>query len=260
MRYINFRNNPIGFFDSGVGGLSVMKKAIEIMPEESYIYYGDSKNAPYGTKTVDEAKKLTFNAVEFLLQKGAKAIVIACNTATSAAIKDLRNTYKEIPIIGIEPALKPAVESKKEGKIIVMATPMTLAEKKFNDLMQKHNNHKEIISVPCAGLVEYIEKGILTGKSLNDYLQSKLGIYKNNKISNIVLGCTHYPFVKDEIRNIVGEYPNIIDGSYGTARELKRQLLKLNLKNNNCKNGKVNILNSSNDDKLVKLSKKLLEI
>ena len=117
---------PIGFLDSGLGGLSVMKEAINIMPNEDYIYYGDSKNAPYGTKTAEEVKALTFSVVENLLNKGVKGIVVACNTATSAAVADLRIKYPELPIVGIEPALKPAVTSEKIGNVLIMATPMTL--------------------------------------------------------------------------------------------------------------------------------------
>ena len=132
------KRRPIGFFDSGVGGLSVMREALKIMPNEDYIYFGDSKNAPYGTRTVDEVRKLTFDAVDFLLSKGVKGIVIACNTATSAAVAALRMEYPELPIVGIEPALKPAVELNKEGSILIMATSMTLKEKKFNNLMEKY--------------------------------------------------------------------------------------------------------------------------
>ena len=131
---MDIKNNPIGFFDSGVGGLSVMREAISIMPNENYIYFGDSKNAPYGTKSLEEVRKLTFDAVEFLLMKNVKAIVIACNTATSAAIEELRNKYTYIPIIGIEPAIKPAVNLNKEGNIIVMATPMTLEKINLKNL------------------------------------------------------------------------------------------------------------------------------
>jgi len=131
--------NPIGFIDSGVGGVSVLKEAVKLLPNENYIYFGDSKNAPYGIKSVKEVQKLTFDACEFLINHNAKALVIACNTATSAAINELRKKYKSIPVIGIEPALKPAVELNRKGKIIVMATPMTLAEKKFNELMLNYN-------------------------------------------------------------------------------------------------------------------------
>jgi len=129
---VNKSDRPIGFFDSGVGGISVLKESLKILPNEDFVYFGDSINAPYGIKSVNEVKELTFNAVDFLLSKGVKVVVIACNTATSAAIDDLREKYKDIPIIGIEPALKPAVEISRGKSIIIMATPMTLAEKKFS--------------------------------------------------------------------------------------------------------------------------------
>ena len=134
------KNNPIGFFDSGVGGLSVLREAISIMPNENYIFFGDSKNAPYGTKSVEEVKKLRFKTAEFMMEKKVKAIVVACNTATSAAIDDLREKYKDIPVIGIEPALKPAVKLNRKGNIIIMATPMTLREHKFVNLMDKYKD------------------------------------------------------------------------------------------------------------------------
>lgn len=252
---------PIGFFDSGVGGLSVLREAIKVLPNEDFIYFGDSKNAPYGTKTVDEVKKLTFNAVEFLLKHNVKAVVIACNTATSAAIEDLRNSYKNIPIIGIEPALKPAVELNRKGKIVVMATPMTLAEKKFNDLMAKYKDASEMVSLPCPGLVEYVEKGIVKGRELNNYLQKKLSIIDKREISSVVLGCTHYPFVKEELSNILGEDVVIIDGSLGTSIQLKRKLIKNNSLNLEDKKGKVKIFNSlDNNEEIIKISKKLLGI
>lgn len=252
---------PIGFFDSGVGGLSVLREAIKVLPNEDFIYFGDSKNAPYGTKTVDEVKRLTFNAVEFLLGHNVKAVVIACNTATSAAIEDLRNSYKDIPIIGIEPALKPAVELNKKGKIVVMATPMTLAEKKFNDLMAKYKGRSEMVSLPCPGLVEYVEKGIVKGQELNNYLQKKLSIIDKKEISSVVLGCTHYPFIKEELSKILGEDVVIIDGSLGTSIQLKRKLIKNNSLNLQDKNGTVKIFNSlDNNEEIIKISKKLLGI
>ncbi|KEI12844.1 glutamate racemase [Clostridium novyi B str. ATCC 27606] len=249
---------PIGFFDSGVGGLSVLKEAIKILPNEDFIYYGDSKNAPYGTKKVDEVKKLTFDAVKVLLGYNVKAIVVACNTATSAAIEDLRNTYKDMPIIGIEPALKPAVELSGEGKIVIMATNMTLAEKKFNKLMSKYKDKCDIVSLPCTGLVEYIEKGIVEGEKLKEFLVEKLSILDKDKIASVVLGCTHYPFIKKELYSILGDEVVIIDGSFGTANQLKRKLIKSNSINKKNKKGKITILNSLKDDEIIKISKKLL--
>ena len=142
---------PIGFFDSGVGGLSVLREAVKLMPNEHYVYFGDSKNAPYGVKKVEEIKDLTYKAVEFLIEKGAKAIVVACNTATSAAVASLRVTYPSIPIIGIEPAVKPAVELNRPGAIIIMATPVTLKEKKFKNLIAKYGDKAEVVSMPSPG-------------------------------------------------------------------------------------------------------------
>ena len=261
LRNMDITKMPIGFFDSGVGGLSVLREAIKVLPNEDFIYFGDSKNAPYGTKTVDEVKRLTFNAVEFLLGHNVKAVVIACNTATSAAIEDLRNSYKDIPIIGIEPALKPAVELNRKGKIVVMATPMTLAEKKFNDLMAKYKGRSEMVSLPCPGLVEYVEKGIVKGQELNNYLQKKLSIIDKKEISSVVLGCTHYPFIKEELSKILGEDVVIIDGSLGTSIQLKRKLIKNNSLNLQDKKGTVKIFNSlDNNEEIIKISKKLLGI
>lgn len=253
------KNSPIGFFDSGVGGISVMKRAVELFPNENYIYFGDSKNAPYGVKNVDEVRELTFEAMKFFIEKGVKAVVIACNTATSAAIKELREAYKEIPIIGIEPAIKPAVESEKSGKIIIMATPMTLSEKKFNNLMKKYDEEREIIKLPAPGLVEFIESGVLDGNEVTGFLQEILKPYLDTKISTIVLGCTHYPFVEELIQKIVGEDVDIIDGSYGTVKELNRKLIEINLVNNQKENGYIKIFNSSGNQEIVELCKVLLK-
>ncbi|OOM76229.1 glutamate racemase [Clostridium sp. BL-8] len=245
------KNSAIGFFDSGVGGLSVMREAISLMPNENYIYFGDSKNAPYGTKELNEVKNLTLNAVNFLLSKGVKAIVVACNTATSAAIEDIRNKYGDMIIIGIEPALKPAIKLKRNGNVIIMATPMTLREKKFKLLMEKYKKEANIISLPCAGLVEFIEQGILEGEELEDYLKEKFNPYLCDDISSIVLGCTHYPFVKKALSNVIGKNIPLIDGGLGTAQELKRKLMESDLVNDSKENGNILVYNSINDNKIV---------
>jgi glutamate racemase len=250
--------SPIGFFDSGVGGISVLKEAVKLLPNENFIYFGDSLNAPYGTKKVDEVKELTFKAVDFLLSKGVKAIVIACNTATSAAIDDLRNAYIDIPIIGIEPALKPAVELDRKGKILIMATPMTLAETKFNNLMKSYGETAEIVPLPCAGLVELIENGIVEGELVNSYLKNKLNPFLEGAISSVVLGCTHYPFIKNELSKILHTSTVIIDGSLGTAKQLKRQLSQMKLLNSQKEDGEIEIINSSEDSKILDLSYRLL--
>ncbi|MCY6484972.1 glutamate racemase [Clostridium aestuarii] len=255
---MNIKDKPIGFFDSGVGGLSVLKEAVKVLPNEDFIYFGDSKNAPYGVKNVDEIKKLTFDAVEFLVRHNVKAIVIACNTATSAAIIDLRKTYINIPIIGIEPALKPAVELNKEGKIIIMATPTTLCEKKFFKLMNKYKSISDIIPLPCPGLVEFIEEGTLEGEEIDGFLEKRFFSLKDEKIASIVLGCTHYPFVKKELSKILGQDISIIDGSRGTAVQLKRKLISNKFISSKTKKGEIKIFNSLKDNNIIDLSFRLL--
>ena len=250
---------PIGFFDSGVGGLSVLKEAIKLMPNENYIYFGDSKNAPFGVKNVDDVKELTYNAFNLLREKGAKAVVVACNTATSAAVADLRKDYKDIPIVGIEPALKPAVELNRDGAIVIMATPMTLREKKFGNLMNKYNGGKEIIPMPCAGLVEFIESGDLDGDDLKDYLKDKFSEFKGQKIGSVVLGCTHYPFVRKAIQETIGNNIPVIDGGLGTCKELRRRLANQNLINDSTKKGNIEIYNSLKDQRMIDISKALLK-
>lgn len=257
---MNKKNMPIGFFDSGVGGISVLREAVKLMPNEHYIYFGDSKNAPYGVKKVDEIKDLTYKAVDFLLEKGAKAIVIACNTATSAAVASLRVTYPSIPIIGIEPAVKPAVELHKEGLIIIMATPLTLKEKKFKNLVSKYDDRDKIISMPCPELVEFVESGNVNGQEVKEYLEKKFEVYKDQKIASVVLGCTHFPFVKDIIKEIVGEDVAVIDGGLGTSKELRRQLNQLDIITDESEKGYVKIYNSSDDEKMIELSEMLLNL
>lgn len=260
MSVLDRKDKPIGLFDSGVGGISVLKEAISMLPNENFVYFGDSKNAPYGTKTVEQIQKLSFQAVEFLLEKEAKAVVVACNTATSAVIEQLRQQYSYMPIIGIEPALKPAVELREKGKILIMATPVTLAEVKFGKLMDAYSEEAEIQPLPCPGLADLIEKGNFESVEVKDYLANKLAPYLNEDIAAIVLGCTHYPFVKKQILAILNKEVTIIDGSMGTAKQLKRQLEGNNLLSDRKESGTVEIYNSFKENKeIIDLSYRLLE-
>lgn len=252
--------SSIGFFDSGIGGLSVLKETIKVLPNENYIYFGDSINAPYGIKNVSEVKRLTFNAVKFLLSKNVKAIVIACNTATSAAIEELRGQYANIPIIGIEPAVKPAVELNREGSIVIMATPMTLAESKFAKLQSKYKKIANIEPLPCAGLAEIIDEGKITGEEIHSYLVNKLKDIENMEIGSIVLGCTHYPLIKEEIIKVIGSEIPVIDGSLGTSKQLKRMLSSRKILNTSNSKGNVQIYNSLQSKEIIDLSYKLLEV
>jgi len=259
MSILDRKDKPIGLFDSGVGGISVLKEAVNILPNEDFIYFGDSANAPYGTKKIEEVQNLSFKAVDFLLNKGVKAVVVACNTATSAAIEQLRQRYVGVPIIGIEPALKPAVELGNKGKILIMATPMTLAETKFNKLMKAYKNEADIEPLPCAGLVELIEAGKLDGEEMEQFLKIKLEPFQDGNIAAIVLGCTHYPFVKKQIISVLHREVAIIDGSEGTAKQLKRQLEGYRLLREGTEKGTVKIFNSlENNRQIIELSNRLL--
>ena len=255
---IEKNSNPIAFLDSGVGGISVLNEAIKMMPNENYVYFGDSKNAPYGTKKTIEVRELTEKNVEFLLKQGAKAIVIACNTATSAAADYLRNKYKDVPIIGVEPALKPAVFKHEQQKILVMATPMTLAEKKFKNLMEKYEENANILPVPCGGLMEFVEEGFLKGSKLENFLKGILHQDICEDASAVVLGCTHYPFIKESIAKVIGHNIEIFDGGYGTAKQLQRRLHKDGLLNKSQSRGYVQVLNSLQEQHVLKLSRELI--
>lgn len=250
-------DRPIGVFDSGVGGISVLREALKILPYENFIYYGDSKNAPYGTRSKEEVKKLTLDVAKYLVSRDVKALVVACNTATSAAIEDLRREYSHIPVIGIEPALKPAVEFNRDGKVIIMATQRTLADEKFNEHMKMYKDEADIVKMPCPKLVEFVESGIFGGEEVNAYLKEQLNPYLNSKIAAVVLGCTHFPFVKDEIKKIVKDVP-VIDGGHGTANQLKNKLIEDNILTSSTKKGSVEILNSLKGNNMIEISKKLL--
>lgn len=240
-------DKAIGFTDSGLGGLSVLKEAIKLLPNENFVYLGDSMNAPYGSKSLEEVRELTMSNVEFLLKENVKAVVVACNTATSAAINLVRDTYKDIPIIGVEPALKPAVTSNPGGRILIMATTMTLQEEKFHQLMMHHKDEAEIIPLPCPGLMEFVEKGELDSEGLHQYLEEKLSPYKEKGVDAIVLGCTHYPFVKSAISKVIGEKTQIFDGNLGTVKELERRLKEKDLLTKRSQPGDVTIYNSNDE-------------
>jgi len=214
---------PIGVFDSGVGGISVLADMIKALPHEQYLYMADSANAPYGTKDCDCIREISLTAARELYSSGIKAMVVACNTATSAAINDIRAEL-DIPVIGIEPALKPAVETcGGNGVIVVMATPLTLKENKFNTLLKRFEPANQVFPVPCPGLVELIETEVSSAEIIK-YLQSVFGHLPARQISSVVLGCTHYCFIRPEIAAVFGKDPAIVDGNMGTVRHLVRTL------------------------------------
>lgn len=251
-------NRPIGVFDSGVGGISVLGELTGLMPNENFIYFGDSRNAPYGTKPHEQVRELTFATAAHLIEMHCKCLVIACNTATAAAVRPLRELYKGVPVIGIEPAIKPAVLGNPNGHILVMATAVTLGEDKFHRLMAQYENMANISTLACPGIVEFVEKGIVDGEELNAYLTELLADYLDNPPDAAVLGCTHYPFVRQAISEALHNRTQIYDGGNGTARETLHQLQLHNLCADSSTSGNVTLYNSNAD--MIEISYRLLEI
>lgn len=253
----NQNSLPIAVIDSGVGGISVLRELVDMLPNENYIYFGDSANAPYGTKSKEEVLNITRRNLEMLVSKGIKALVIACNTATSAAAKVLREEYPRLPIIGIEPAIKPASMVCENPRVLVMATPLTLREEKFLSLVGRFSDSAEFISLPCPSLVELIEKGDLESEDIDSYLTHLFSPYVSLHIDALVLGCTHYPHIKHMIAKHFPPCVHIIDGGAGTARQTMNRLRELGLLNPSPSRGRVEILNSG-DKALISISEKLL--
>lgn len=248
----------IGVFDSGLGGISVLKEMVRLLPNEDFVYYGDSANAPYGEKAAYQVLLLAKRVAEDLLDSGVKAIVIACNTATSAAASYLRKRYPEYPIIGMEPALKPAALAGERERILVMATKRTIELEKFQQQVEMFRSNSVIFPVPCVGLAARIEKGNLDAPDLRELLEKLVGDYKG-KIDSVVLGCTHYPFIKKQIRDVLGDVP-FYDGSIGTANQLKRMLTETGRASDSDKKGNVEFLSSVGTQQEIDLYRKFFEL
>lgn len=248
---MNKKTDPIAVVDSGMGGITVLRKLHRIMPNENYIYFGDSANSPYGTKTTEQIRELTVNAVEALMKRGAKSVVIACNTATSAAASYLREKYPDYPFVGLEPAIKPAALSAKWPKVLVLATPLTLKEKKFNDLMARFLGEAEFIKLPAPELVGFVESCDLDSPEEIAYLERILEPYADNKVDAVVLGCTHFPYARKQIQRILGDEVLVFDGSLGAARQCRRLLEERNLLND-CEQEGIVIFENSDPSKIDK--------
>ncbi|WP_159493289.1 MULTISPECIES: glutamate racemase [Pseudomonadati] len=222
---------PIGIFDSGIGGTSIWKEIHQLLPKENTIYLSDSKNAPYGQKSTQEIVNLSIKNTEFLIDKGAKIIVVACNTATTNAIEYLRANYK-ISFIGIEPAIKPASLQTQTGTIGILATKGTLNSALFEKTTSSLNDQINIIEQVGEGLVELIENGNIYSNKMTLLLKKYLTPMLDKKCDYIVLGCTHYPYLLPQIQKITGKNVKIIDSGEAVARQVKNVLLQQNLLNN----------------------------
>lgn len=213
----------IGVLDSGLGGLSVLRELRKALPQERFVYFGDSANAPYGTRSTEQVRALTLAAANRLYARGLKALVIACNTATSAAVGELRAMFPDRIVVGIEPALKVAAGRFPGGHIGVMATEVTLREEKFAALLARYRDicRVELLRVP--GLVELVEAGLADSEACENLLRERIGAFAG-QLDAVVLGCTHYPFAAGAIRRVLGADTALVDGGSGTARETKRRL------------------------------------
>ena len=244
----------IAVFDSGVGGISVLRELVRQMPGEKFLYFGDSANAPYGRRTTQQVRQLTMDAAAMLMERGIKALVVACNTATAAAINDLRAAYPDTIIVGIEPALKPAADRFPGGHIGVMATPVTLREEKFMQQLERFPG-VQVSLIPVPELVELVETGHTDDEKVGQLLRPVLAPYAG-RLDAVVLGCTHFPFAAKVIGNLLGKNTVLLDGGEGTARETYRRLQEAGLLE--LGEGCVQMENSAQDPDKITLSMALL--
>ena len=244
-------SSPVGFFDSGIGGLSLWMTVNKILPNENTIYLSDSKNCPYGNKPIEYLDEICIKNTEFLISKGCKTIVVACNTATTNSISLLRSNF-DVPFIGIEPGIKPAALNSVSGKIGILATKGTLSSTLFSETsLSSHLDKVELIKKDGDGLVELIEKGIFEGNDLSSLLIKYLKPMIDFGVDQIVLGCTHYPFIKPLIKKIVKDI-NVIDCNEAVALQLKN-ILEINklINSRTSNNSNHTFFNSSPDNSTI---------
>ena len=279
------KDKAIGIFDSGLGGLSVLRKLKQELPGEDFIFYGDQKHAPYGEKSEEEVRSLSLSAYRFLQERGVKATVIACNTATSAAAPYLRELFPEDIIIGMEPAVKPAVEHLRAlkhlpnaeaipsseslqaseslqdfkgrvsrnspPKILIMATEHTIKGERLQQLISRFAHPSQFLLLPSPGIVRILEAGKGDSPEMQDYLEKLLLPYQKESISSIVLGCTHYPFVKKQIQKALPYPVAFFDGAEGTAKETRHRLEEKGLLKEGSQEGTVQLFSSSEDSSFI---------
>jgi len=213
----------IGFFDSGIGGLTVLHEALQLLPQEQYLYYADSDNAPYGTKSKDAVLSFFLEAMDFILEKEVKAIVVACNTATSVGIEAARARY-DIPIIGMEPAVKPALFAAGDKRVLVFATKLTLQLEKFRALVERVDADNRVDYLPLQELVQFAERFEFEDALILPYLKTQLASLDMSKYGAVVLGCTHFPLFYSQFRQVLPHDVQIIDGNLGTVNNLITRL------------------------------------
>ena len=249
---------PIGMFDSGVGGLSVLRALRNTLPNEDVLYLADQAHIPYGPKSKEKIRGFAFEITRFLLNQGAKLIVVACNTASAAALHDLREEFPSVSFVGMEPAVKPAAESTHTGKVGVLATPTTFSGELYASVVERFAKHVTIYKSTCPGLVEEIEAGNLEKPETREILEKALAPMLEAGIDTVVMGCTHYPFVIPLIEDITGPGVRTIDPAPAIARQAHRLLEAQNLLNQGESDGNLAFYTSGDTDKFVELLPKLL--
>ena len=222
--------SPIGVFDSGIGGVSTLGQAVCMLPNEAFVYFGDSGNAPYSLKADTEIRQYCFQACEFLIEKGVKAILVACNTATVTAISDLREKY-DLPILGMVPAVKVAIRFSLPGKIVVMGTGMTLKSKSLTSLIEEFGKGYDIVKLPCRDVITLIEAGVIQGEEIETCIAGYFNQLDPKEISSVVFGCTHFGVLEKSVKKVIGNHIKIADGNEGTIRHLTNILGNENLLN-----------------------------
>jgi glutamate racemase len=244
------KTSSIGIFDSGVGGLSVLRAIRTQMPEESIIYFGDQGHIPYGPRPMEQICNFSEVIANFLLERDAKIIVVACNTASAAALKYLREKFPNVQFVGMEPAVKPASEITQTGKVGVLATPATFQGALYASVVERFANGVELFQNTCNGLVQQIEQGNLDGEETRRILEDALLPMLEKNIDTVVLGCTHYPFVIPLIQQIVGEKVRVIDPAPSVARQAGRLLEAGGMRNKSESEGNIKLYTSGNPDLL----------
>ncbi len=237
------KHAPVAVMDSGAGGVAVLREICRLLPRENLLYFGDSANAPYGERSPEEARALVLEHAERLLG-GAKALVLACNTATALAVNELRRAYPGVPIIGMEPAIKPALSVAECPRVLVLATPITLRGRGFATLLQRYAAQATVVPIALTDLVRLVEAGQEQSPAVTDHLRGILGPYLDPAPDAVVLGCTHFSFVASAIRQVVGREVPIFDGAIGTARQLARRLAACELINPTPARGTVTLTSS----------------
>lgn len=251
-------NSPVGIFDSGVGGISVLRAIREQMPEESISYFGDQGHVPYGSRSMEQIQRFSEAITHFLLEHGAKIIVVACNTASAAALKYLRERFPRVQFVGMEPAVKPAAERTQTGKVGVLATPATFQGALYASVVERFANGVELFQDTCPGLVQQIEQGKLNGQETRRILEDALQPMLEKNIDTVVLGCTHYPFVIPLIQQIVGESVRVIDPAPAVAKQTGRLLEERGMRKKSGSKGPIRFFTSGNPEALKSLLPLLL--